>query len=366
MKLKTGKIRLGLLFGGQSGEHAVSVDSARCVLESIDRQRYDVLPIRISQDGIWELLPPLDRLESLEHLAGQEGEAVVLSPCGQGGKLLSASGKDLKYGPPLDVIFPLLHGAKGEDGTIQGLLTLANVAYVGAEVHASAVGMDKVLMKLVFAQVGIAGPRYHWFTHRRWEREKGKIIAAIEETLDYPCFVKPANTGSSVGISKVQNREQLEAAVELTAPLDLKFIVEKAIEGRELECGVLGNETPRTSPVGEVIAAGEFYDYESKYHAEETRTLIPAGLASEVEKRVQAVSIQAFQAIDCCGMARVDFFLEKNPLRLVINEINTIPGFTDRSMFPMLWKAGGLSYRELINRLVELAMDRFQQRNKTL
>ncbi len=359
------RIRVGLLFGGRSGEHEVSVTSARCVLEAIDREKYEVVPIRISRNGRWAVLPPLGELESLDNLERLSGGCRALSPWGEGGQLVSAAGMREDPGAPLDVVFPLLHGVFGEDGTVQGLLALADVASVGAGVSASALGMDKVLQKQLFQQAGLKVPAHWAFPRKQWQRQPEEVAGEIEGRFGYPCFVKPANTGSSVGISKAHDRQELTAAIDQAAGLDLKVLVEQAIDARELECGVLGNEEPEASVVGEVISCHEFYDYEAKYIAEGTQIIIPAEIEPQLSRQVQEWAIRAFQAIDACGMARVDFFLERGTDQLYVNEINTIPGFTPRSMFPRLWQTSGLSYRQLIDRLMELALERHRERRKT-
>jgi len=365
MSVRRDKIRVGLLFGGRSGEHEVSVTSARCVLEAIDREKYEVIPVRISRSGRWTILPPLAELNSLDQLESLPGGSGTLSPWRAGGELAAASGGSGASGGTFDVAFPLLHGVFGEDGTVQGFMSMADVAYVGAEVLASALGMDKILMKNVFQYAGLKVPAYWGFSRNLWERQPERVMDEIEQRFGYPCFVKPANTGSSVGVSKVHDREELAAALGQAAGLDLKVLVEQAIDGRELECGVLGNEEPEASGVGEVISCHEFYDYEAKYVDDGTRVVIPAEIEPAVAEKVRRWAIEAFQTIDACGMARVDFFLERGTNELYVNEINTIPGFTPRSMFPMLWQASGLSYRRLIDRLIELALERHRERRKT-
>ena len=365
MNASGAKIRLGLLFGGRSGEHEVSVTSARCVLEAIDREKYEVVPIRISREGRWAVLPPLAELDSLEELETLPGRSGALFPWPEGGRLAPAAGDSAVAYRRLDVVFPLLHGVFGEDGTVQGLLALADVACVGAGVPASAAGMDKILQKRLFQQSGLKVPAHWWFFRKQWYGQPESVIGEIERRFGYPCFVKPANTGSSVGISKAHDRRELTAALNLAAELDLKVLVEEALDARELECGVLGNEQPEASVVGEVVSCHEFYDYEAKYIAEGTQILIPAEVEGDITRLVQAWAVRAFQAVDACGMARVDFFLARNTHQLYVNEINTIPGFTPRSMFPRLWQTSGLSYSELIDRLIELALERHRERQKT-
>ena len=365
MSKREGKLRVGILFGGRSAEHDVSITSAQCVLRAIDGEKYEVVPIRISRNGRWTVLPSPPRLDCLAELGRLPGAAGVFSPLKEGGRLISPSDSTAAPAAPVDVVFPLLHGVCGEDGSVQGLLTLAGVAYVGAEVAASALGMDKVLMKHVFQQAGLPVAPFWWIARRRWQDEPDAVAREVERRLGYPCFVKPANTGSSIGISKAHDREELTEAFRQAARLDLKILVEKAIDARELECGVLGNDSPQASVVGEVFPGHEFYDYEAKYGDEGTRIQIPAEIDPALAAKVQAQSVAAFQAIDACGLARVDFFLERRSHQLYVNEINTIPGFTPQSMFPRLWEAGGVAYPELIDRLIELALERHEERQRT-
>jgi D-alanine-D-alanine ligase len=351
------KLRIALIFGGRSGEHDVSVVSARCVLDTVDRNRYEVTPVRISRGGAWEMLPDLSKLDSLEPLDTLPGVPVYLRPGCSGGTLtplVGSKGSELKA----DVYFPLVHGRYGEDGTLQGLLEMAGAVYAGAGVAASALAMDKVLTKAAFRQAGLAVAESLVFRQSRWEADSESIIRGIEQQVGYPCFIKPANTGSSVGITKVHNREELPAAVSRAAEVDSKMLAEIALDAREIECGVLGNEEPEASVPGEVFPRHEFYDYEAKYAGQGSRVEIPAPLEEELTEQVRRAAVTAYQSIDCSGMARVDFFLDRKSHQLYINEINTIPGFTPQSMFPLLWKESGISYPALIGRLIELAMEK--------
>ncbi len=343
----------------------MSVTSARSVLSAIDRAKYQTFPIRISRLGQWNILPELDRLASLDELRSHPGIPVTLNPSGEGGHLTPPGATRRQDEIDLDVVFPLLHGVFGEDGTVQGLLTLADVAFVGAETMASALGMDKIFSKYAFQQAGLEAVPFWWFYRQVWRENPEAICSEIERRFDYPCFIKPSNTGSSVGVAKAHHRGELRQAIEEAASLDLKILIEKAIHAREIECGVLGNEVPEASVAGEVTYTHEFYDYEAKYQDNATEVIVPADLPEPVSEQVRSWAVRAFQAIDACGMARVDFFLERGTNRLYLNEINTIPGFTPRSMFPMLWAASGVTYPALIDRLIVLALQRRQQRQTT-
>jgi D-alanine-D-alanine ligase len=372
------RLRIGVLYGGRSGEHEVSLASAAAVFANLDRSRYEPVAIRIEKDGRWALAdrPPIaasaaevieqSRVEAARqvrtgrevHLVSRPSEETILSikrAPQASPEPTEASGTGLH----LDVIFPVLHGPYGEDGTIQGLLELANVPYVGAGVAASALGMDKALMKVLFSARGLPLCDYRVVLRRDWERERNAIAAELEQRLRFPMFVKPANLGSSVGISKAKNAVGLREAMDLAGSFDRKIVVEAAVpNAREIECGVLGNEDPQTSVPGEVIPSREFYDYEAKYLDEGSRTVIPADLPPAVADEIRRLSVAAFQTIDCAGMARVDFLLARDTGGIVLNEVNTIPGFTTISMYSKMWEASGVSYPALIDRLVELALER--------
>ena len=372
------RLRIGVLYGGRSGEHEVSLASAAAVFANLDRNRYEPVAIRIEKDGRWALAdkPPLatsaaevieqSRVEAARqirtgrevHLVSRPSEETILSIK----RAPEASPEPTEAsvtGLHLDVIFPVLHGPYGEDGTIQGLLELANVPYVGAGVAASALGMDKALMKVLFSARGLPVCDYQVVLRRDWERQSVAIAAELERRLRFPMFVKPANLGSSVGISKAKNPASLREAMDLAGSFDRKIIVEAAVpNAREIECGVLGNDEPQTSVPGEVIPSREFYDYEAKYLDEGSKTVIPADLPAAAADEIQRLSVAAFQAIDCAGMARVDFLLSRDNGAIVLNEVNTIPGFTTISMYSKMWEASGVSYPTLIDRLVELALER--------
>lgn len=350
------KIKVALIFGGQSGEHEVSVLSARSVMKALEESGYDLIPVGITKEGKW-----LNAGESKAMLTGGKEEGRD-----QEERSLDAVWKPALFSLPeeIDVVFPLLHGPNGEDGTVQGLLQLAGLPYVGAGVLASAVGMDKVMMKNLFAQAGIPQAKYLSFLRRDLGRRLDEVIAEIEGKLGYPCFVKPANLGSSVGISKAKGREGLVRALQLAARYDRKVIVEENIPAREIEIGVLGNDDPIVSVPGEILAGNEFYDYEAKYQEGKSQLVIPAKVTKEEGEKLRELAIRAFRAIDGSGLARVDFFLHKETGEILVNEINTMPGFTPFSMYPLLWQHSGLSYKELIDRLIQLALERYEEKNK--
>jgi D-alanine-D-alanine ligase len=362
------RLRLALIFGGRSAEHEVSCVSAASVVEALDTGRYEVVPIGIDKQGRWHLLqgPPAlpagaTELPAVEPEAGSE---IALSQDPGSRELVGRNGRR----EPVDVAFPILHGPFGEDGTIQGLLELAGVPYVGAGVMASAVGMDKGVQKVLFRAAGLPLVPHEVVLEREW-REDPESVEARAEALGVPLFVKPATLGSSVGITKVKTLADLQGAMEEALRFTRKVLVELAMEGaREIECAVLGNDDPVASVPGEILPAGEFYDYRSKYLDDSTRLEVPAKLSAEVVEEVQRMAVTAFRAIDCTGMARVDFFLVDDE-RVILNEINTIPGFTNVSMYPRMWEASGLSYPELVDRLVQLAIERHEaeaKRGRTL
>jgi D-alanine-D-alanine ligase len=361
------KLRVGLIFGGRSGEHEVSFCSATSIIKAINKDKYTVVPIGITKEGRW--ISPQDSKLALQ--SGKiEGKSTVilLNDPSCNALIHTDSNQRLDKNSTLervDVIFPILHGPYGEDGTIQGLLELANIPYVGAGVAASAISMDKDLMKRIFQQKSL--PILKWMTIKRkeWEKDKEKIFSLIQNRFEYPLFVKPANLGSSVGITKVHKKEELEKAIDLASSYDRKILIEEGLEEvREIECGVLGNDEPRASVVGEVRPAGEFYDYDSKYIDGGTQLIIPAELPYDVSKRVQEIALRAFKAVDAVGMARVDFFVSKKENKIYLSEINTIPGFTSVSMYPRLWVTSGMPYSELIDRLIQLALERHQDKNR--
>jgi D-alanine-D-alanine ligase len=342
----TDRLRLGVIFGGQSVEHEVSVHSAQAVLHAADASLYEVVPIGVTKEGGWLTLDETRR-------ALDRADPPFKKTLAGAGHGLMAAAEALSQ---VDVVFPLVHGTHGEDGTLQGMLELAGLPYVGCGVAASALGMDKALMKACFSAAGL--PVAGHVVVRAADAEDMTVVREIEARIGYPAFVKPANGGSSVGVSKARGREDMAIAIAAAGRIDHKIVVEKFIEGREVECAVLGNAPDaEASPVGEVLYEGDFYDYDAKYLDSTTVNKAPADLPPEVVERVQALSLRAFNALDCSGMSRVDFFLKPDG-DLVLVEINTIPGFSPASMYPVLWQAGGISYSELITRLVSLAMRR--------
>jgi D-alanine-D-alanine ligase len=357
------RIRVGVIFGGRSGEHEVSLRSAESVINAIDKSKYEVVPIGISKQGRWLVSGDAKTLlpETVMRANHHQPVAIIGDPTQQGLKKLDAN-----LSEPLDVVFPVLHGTYGEDGTIQGLLEMAGLPYVGCGVLASATGMDKVVMKQLFVQAGLLVADYEWFLRATWDADAEAVIKRISRRLGYPVFVKPANLGSSVGISKAHDKGELRDAIDDAARYDRKVIVERAVVGREIEVSVLGNDQPIPSLPGEIITGHEFYDYEDKYLDTASRTEVPARLPKKIIERLQRDAVKAFQAIDGAGLARVDFFVERDPQRVVINEINTMPGFTSISMYPKLWQASGISYGELIDRLIQLAFERHRDKARNL
>jgi D-alanine-D-alanine ligase len=376
------KLRVGVIFGGRSGEHEVSVASAAAVFKHLDRTRYEPVAIRIEKDGRWTLpdRPPtvLAASEVIEQarLAAahpvRPGREALLVAYPTDESLITIDRRANKgddtarvTGLGLDVVFPVLHGPFGEDGTVQGLLELANVAYVGAGVLASAVGMDKAFMKLAFAARGLPVSEYRVLRVSEWRTDRDRLIGVIQSMLGFPVFVKPANLGSSVGISKAKTRDQLATAIDLAFEFDLKVVVEAAVPAaREIEVGVLGNDDVEASVAGEVVPDREFYDYEAKYLDSASTVHIPAALDETQHAAVRRLAIQAFQAVDGAGMARVDFLLSRETGTLYVNEVNTIPGFTTISMFSKLWAATGVDYPALLDRLIQLALERHAEKQR--
>jgi D-alanine-D-alanine ligase len=348
------RTRLAILYGGRSAEHQVSVVSARSVMEALDPDRFEVVPIAITRAGAW-LLPDRSPLE----LTASDGALPEVE----------AAGTELAVRPEqgvggVDVVFPILHGPFGEDGTVQGLFELADLPYVGSGVLASALAMDKAMAKVVLAQAGLPQAPYLVVPERDWRADPDRVAAQVGGRLAYPVFTKPARLGSSIGISKVKTPDGLAAGLADAFAHDTKALVEQGVVARELECGVLGNDAPEASVVGEVVPGHEFYDFEAKYLDESLKLEIPAPVPGAVRDRVRELSLRAFQALDCEGFARVDFFYEEATGRVLLNEVNTIPGFTPKSMFPMLWAASGLSYPDLVARLVDLAVERHAARRR--
>ncbi len=381
------KLRVGILFGGRSGEHEVSLLSAASVLQAIDRDKFDVAPIGITREGRWLAAADANHLLNGDMSAGRAAAARRRSRSyagretpprrhshAAGAGTASSTGLNQSQGPggqPLDVVFPVLHGTFGEDGTIQGLFELAGIAYVGSGVLGSAAGMDKDVMKRLFVEAGLPIVKHVTLLRADWEKNPRKAIAQVEKSLRYPVFVKPANLGSSVGISKAHDRKELGPALTLAAKYDRKLVVEQGVGGkktraREFEVAVLGNDDPKASVVGEIVPGKEFYDYEAKYLSEGSVPVIPAKLSKSETKKIREMAVAAFRACDLSGLARVDFLMEPDGKhRIFVNEVNTMPGFTQISMYPKLWQASGLSYTGLITRLIELALERQAEKNKT-
>jgi D-alanine-D-alanine ligase len=353
------KIRVALLYGGRSAEHPVSVVSARSVMEALDPERFEVVPIGITRQGAW-MLPRTSPLELTAPEGGlpqveADGHEIALRPEQRSGALAVTTGEQLGA---IDVVLPILHGPYGEDGTVQGLFELADLPYVGAGVLASALAMDKSMTKVVLAQAGIEQAPYLVVREHQWLSDPEEVARRVAAELRYPVFTKPARLGSSIGISKVKSAGELAGALSMAFAHDAKVLVEQGVVARELEVGVIGNLQPEASVVGEVVPGHEFYDFEAKYLDESSKLVIPAPVAAAVAERVREVAVRAFQALDCEGFARVDFFYVDSTGEVLLNEVNTIPGFTPKSMFPMLWAASGVPYPELIARLVDLAVER--------
>jgi D-alanine-D-alanine ligase len=357
----TRKLRVGIIFGGRSGEHEVSLVSATSVMRALDREKYEVVPIGITPGGRWISSPrALGMLKEKAPLDREPEQFLVPEPNRRG--LVAAEGNG--GSTPLDVVFPIVHSTYGEDGTLQGLLELANIPYVGAGVLASALGMDKIVQKMVFASAGLPLVRYCWCYSAACRDHPSKVTRMVERELRYPVFVKPANTGSSVGISKVHGRRELGPALALASAFDRKVIIEQGIaNAREIECSVLGNDAPEASVPGEIIPSNEFYDYDAKYVDGKSTSVIPARLPSPLARKIREIAVRAYTAIDCAGMARVDFFVTKGKAKVYLNELNTIPGFTAISMYPKMWEAAGVSFSGLLDRLIALAIERHGEMN---
>jgi len=350
--LNTKKVKIGLLFGGSSAEHEVSLISASSIYNNLDKKKYDIVSIFINKLGLWRIV---DSPQSPPHSLNE----------GQFYPFLPWKRDELPEDIELDIYFPALHGPCGEDGTIQGLFEMADVPYVGATVLASAIGMDKAIAKILFKLKNLPVVKHLVLVESEWEKDRNIHLSKIEDEFEPPFFVKPANLGSSVGITKVKDLAQCDQAIEEAFQYDRKILVEEGIRGRELECSVLGNDAPQASLPGELIPHREFYDYKDKYIEGKTSFIIPASLSQAIIKDVQRISVDAFKAIDCSGMARVDFFLEEKTDKVLLNEINTIPGFTEISMYPKLWEVSGLPFPQLVDRLIELGFERHRQKKRT-
>ncbi|WHY80957.1 D-alanine--D-alanine ligase [Siminovitchia fortis] len=348
-------MKLCLLYGGKSAEHEVSLQTAKAVIHALDKNKFDIFPIFITKEGKWvqgpQITGPVEDVKYLQFPGDRESAANEIMP----------SSLDSGF----DMVFPLLHGPNGEDGTVQGMLELLNIPYVGNGVLASSAGMDKVVMKNIFAQAGLDQVKYVSFIRSAWEADREAAYKQVEEKIGYPSFVKPANLGSSVGISKCDNREELKAAFEDAFRYDRKIIIEEGVIAREIEVGILGNDELACSVPGEIVPKKEFYDYEAKYEDGSTELVIPADISEAVYNQIREMAFTAYKSLDCSGLARMDFFVSPDG-RVLINEVNTMPGFTPFSMFPLLWKNTGVPYPQLIERLVELGRQRYEEKQKII
>jgi len=378
------KKRIAVIFGGQSSEHEVSRVSAQSVLKNINTAKYDVVMVGITKDGRWLTYEgPVEKLGSGEWQAIAEMKAqtrlqksknlAISNDNGDRKKdvdtsargILEVAGAEIESAK-IDVIFPVMHGCNGEDGTIQGLFELAGIPYVGSGVLGSALCMDKGYAKIVFEKEGIPQGKYIVTDRKKITQDVDSIVNQVESILSYPCFVKPSNAGSSVGVGKAHNRKELTEALMFAAKYDRRVLVEEFINGREIECGVLGNDNPIASTVGEIVPSNEFYDYRAKYIDNNSLAIIPADLPAETIEKVREYAVKAFKALDCAGLSRIDFFVHKETGEIFINEINTLPGFTSISMYPQLWEASGIPYSELIERLIDLSIERFEDSKREI
>jgi len=368
------KLRIAVIFGGQSSEHEVSRISAESVLKNIDRDKYDVVMLGITKDGRWLSYDGpvgligtgewqgIAEAKANKRISGLPGEHMYSSARG----ILSAAGAESRDNK-IDVVFPVLHGCNGEDGTIQGLLELAGIPYVGSGVLGSALGMDKAYARIIFEKEGIPQCKYLVFSRKQIEQETEDVLNKIEEALPYPCFIKPSNAGSSVGVSKAHDRAELETALELAARYDRRIMIEEFLDAKEAECAILGNDDPIASTVGEVVPCNEFYDYEAKYNrGDSSEVIIPAQIPDADIQKIKEYAVRAFKALDCSGLSRVDFFVHKDTGEIYINEVNTLPGFTSISMYAKLWEASGIPYSKLVERLIDLAIERFEDNKREI
>jgi D-alanine-D-alanine ligase len=361
------KLRIGIIFGGRSGEHEVSVASARSVMGAIDQSRYEIVPIAITREGRWMTnVEPTALLAPTEAPHATLQEEISSSPTKYSGATavdVVTQGQENGL-PPVDIIFTTLHGTNGEDGALQGMLEMAGIPYVGCGILGSALGMDKEKAKIIFQAAGL--PVVPWITvlRRDIDRDPDTIVAQVEDRFSYPVFIKPVNLGSSVGISKAHDANELRAALSFAARYDRRVLIEDAIDCREIECAVLGNDDPEASIVGEIVPSKEFYDYEAKYLDSNSRLMIPAPINEELSNEIRRMAVSAFLSLDLSGLARVDFFLDRTTNAIYLNEVNTLPGFTEISMYPKLWAATGLPYPQLIDRLIELGLERAADRSR--
>ncbi len=360
--MSTDKLKVGVLFGGKSGEHEVSLKSARSVMDALDPESMEIIPIGITKQGDWiSGDSPWQTLWDNKTYPGNY--SVTLLPFGSSRGLYKL--EPFEQVTDLDVVFPVLHGTFGEDGTIQGLLELANIPYVGSGVLGSAMCMDKAIMKRILKNTGLKVANYYSFNRENWAQGSTEIISLLEKIISYPMFVKPANLGSSVGISKVRHREELTAGIHQALKYDMKCLVEDYVPGQEIELSILGNEKPQASICGEIIPANEFYDYDAKYLNKSSRLVIPAPLSEKTSEKVREWGVTAYKALECRGLARVDFFVTEDE-EVFINELNTMPGFTEISMYPKLWLESGMTYTELLTKLIDLALEHHKEKAKTV
>lgn len=364
----TQKKRIGIVFGGRSGEHEVSLASALSVVQNLDREKYEIIPIAITQEGAWLWgVEPQQMLDAVKNsLAAPDlasSPVVSLATDSRNKHFISARDtQPLPGNGELDVLFPVLHGPYGEDGTIQGLFEMANMPYVGCGVLGSAVGMDKEIMKILFQAIGLPIVKSLVYRRARWEQDAEHLLDEVEQGLPFPCFVKPANMGSSVGVSKARTRDELTEAISKAFTYDVKIVIEQGLDCREFSCAVLGNEYPQASHIGEILPGSEFSDYEDKYVNHTIQFVIPSTLPAETTQELRAMALAAYQTLNLSGLSRVDFFQDKTTGLFYINEVNTLPGFTEMSLYPKLWAASGLTYPALLDRLIELALERYESR----
>ena len=363
-KIKKRKIRIGVIFGGRSAEHEVSLVSATSIINALDKNKYDIIPIGITPEGKWVSFPNVLKWMKEGNRLNNIPEKILLPDPAKKG-LVEINKRSIRVnGKKLDVVFPVLHGTFGEDGTIQGLFELASIPYVGAGVLGSSVGMDKVMTKQLCEHAGIPVTPYIWFLKTEFKKRSQQFIRLVEQKIGYPCFIKPANMGSSVGISKASNRKLLIKAIHIAAKYDRKILVEKSVENaREIEISVLGNDNPAASIPGEIISSNEFYDYDAKYVDGKSESIIPALMKKEMVGKIKDLAVRGFKAIECAGMARIDFLVDRRTNKIYFNEINTIPGFTSISMYPKLWEASGISFSDLLDRLITLAIEKYREKN---
>ena len=370
MSTKEGKIKVGVIFGGRSGEHDVSLVSAASIMKELDKNKYEIIPIGITRTGVWytdvttEMMSNYSKTKDKSYLKGARKVVFSTDTDNRGLIALNENGKNELI--KLDVVFPINHGTYGEDGTLQGMLDQADMPYVGCGVIASAAGMDKTIAKKLFKDSGLAIAPYVEILRCDWRKDHQNSISQVEKAIGYPCFVKPVNSGSSVGITKAHNKEEFEKAMNEACKYDRKILIEKSINAREIEVSVMGNDYPKASLPGEIVPCNEFYDYSAKYIDDKSKLEIPAKLPEDLIAKIRESAVKAYKSLDGAGLARVDFFVEKETNQIIINEINTLPGFTSISMYPKLWEATGLPYSKLLDELIGLAIERYKDKQESL